>query len=143
VGIYALGVVFASVAMRSELFSRVVPFLSGASLIAIGAIQFTRWKMTQLFRCRSAFGCAISRLEQEPSFRLGCKQGVACCACSAPPMAIQFALGIMNPLVMVIVALAIAAEKLLPRPGIVARLVGLSAIIAGITSVCLVLLWPS
>jgi len=58
-------------------------------------------------------------------------------------MAIQFALGIMNPLVMVIVALAIAAEKLLPRPGIVARLVGLSAIIAGIASVCLVLLRPS
>ena len=31
--------------MRSELFSRAVPLLSGASLIAAGAIQFTRWKM--------------------------------------------------------------------------------------------------
>src|SRR5580765_6952507 len=40
VGIYVLGVAFAAVAMRSELFSRAVPFLSGASLIAVGAIQF-------------------------------------------------------------------------------------------------------
>jgi hypothetical protein len=34
--------------MRSELFSRAVPLLSGASLIAAGAIQFTRWKMMHL-----------------------------------------------------------------------------------------------
>lgn len=59
VGIYALGVAFATVAMRSELFSRAVPLLSGASLIAAGAIQFTRRKMMHLLRCRSPFGCSI------------------------------------------------------------------------------------
>jgi hypothetical protein len=45
-------------------------------------------------------------------------------------MTIQLALGIMNPLVMIVVAIVIAAEKLLPRPAIIARLVGISAIIA-------------
>ena len=133
VGIYALGVAFAAVAMRSELFSRAVPLLSGASLIAAGAIQFTRWKMTHLLRCRSPLGCAISCPQHETSFRLGCKQGAACCVCCAAPMAIQLILGIMNPLVMIVVAVVIAAEKLLPRPAIVARLVGISAIIAGVS----------
>jgi predicted metal-binding membrane protein len=143
VGIYALGVAFAAVGMRSELFSRAVPSLSGALLIAGGAIQFTRWKMTHLLRCRSPFGCAISCPQHEASFRLGCKQGVACCVCCTAPMTIQLALGIMNPLVMIVVAIVIAAEKILPRPAIVARLVGISAIIAGVVSFCVVFLRPS
>jgi predicted metal-binding membrane protein len=134
VGVYALGVAFAAVAMRSELFSRAVPLLLGASLIAAGAIQFTRWKMTHLLRCRSPLGCGSSCPQQETSFRLGCKQGTACCVCCAAPMMIQLVLGMMNPLVMVGVAIIIAAEKLLPRPEIVARLVGISAIIAAVAS---------
>jgi predicted metal-binding membrane protein len=132
VGIYVLGVALATAAMRSELFSRAVPLLSGASLIAAGAIQFTRWKMTHLLRCRSPFGCAISCPLDEPSFRLGCKQGAACCVCCAAPMTIQLALGIMNPIVMIAVAIFIAAEKLLPRPEITTRLVGIAAILAGV-----------
>ena len=134
VGIYALGVAFATVAMRSELFSHAVPLLSGASLIATGAIQFTRWKMTHLLRCRSPFGCAISCPQHETSFRLGCKQGAACCVCCTAPMTIQLALGILNPLVMIVVAIFIAAEKLLPRPKVAARLVGFVAIFAGVTT---------
>ena len=49
-------------------------------------------------------------------------------------MTIQLVLGMMNPLVMIVVAMVIAAEKLLPRPAIVARLAGLSAILAGVAS---------
>ena len=41
-------------------------------------------------------------------------------------------LGMMNPLVIVGIAIVIAAEKLLPRPEIVARLIGFTAIVAGI-----------
>jgi hypothetical protein len=47
-------------------------------------------------------------------------------------MAAQLILGIMNPLVMALVAIAIAAEKFLPRPGIIARAGGVAAIITGI-----------
>src|SRR5207247_1082455 len=49
-GLYALGVGFAAAAMRWETFSRVVPVLSGATLIVAGAFQFTKWKMTGLLR---------------------------------------------------------------------------------------------
>jgi len=132
VGIYVLGVAFMAIAMQSELFSRIIPIFSGASLIAAGAIQFTRWKMTHLLRCRSPFGCAIVCPQLETSFRLGCKQGAACCVCCAAPMTIQLTLGIMNPLVMTVVAIVIAAEKLLPRPEITARAVGIAAILAGV-----------
>jgi predicted metal-binding membrane protein len=132
--IYALGVELASVAMRSESFSRVVPLLLGTWLIAAGMLQFTSWKMTHLLRCRSPFGCGISFRQHEKSFRLGCKQGAESCVCCAPPMTIQLALGIMNPLMMIIVAIFIAAEKLLPRPEITTRLVGIAAIFAGVTT---------
>jgi len=131
VGIYVLGVTFAMFTMRSELLSRAVPLLSGASLIAAGLIQFTRWKMTHLLHCRSSFGCAISYPQHETGFRLGCQQALACCACCAGLMTIELVLGIMNPLVMIVVAIVIAAEKLLPRPEITARLVGIAAIFAG------------
>jgi predicted metal-binding membrane protein len=133
--IYALGIAFATTAMHWELFSRAVPVFSAASLFAAGAFQFTRWKMTGLLRCRSAFGCAASCPERERSFLLGCKQGVACGVCCTGPMMIQLALGVMNPLVMAGIAIVIAAEKLLPRPEIVARLIGGAAMVAGIGSV--------
>ncbi len=143
IGIYAIGMAFAAVAMRSDLFSRSIPLLSGLLLIISGAIQFTPWKMTHLLQCRSLFGCAVSYPQEERSFWLGCKQGAACCACSASPMAVLIVLGIMNPIVMIVIAIVIAAEKLLPWPDIVARLVGISAMIAGIVILSTVFLQPS
>src|SRR4030095_8023228 len=134
VGIYALGVAFAAAAMRWEILSRAVPVLSDAALLAAGAFQFTRWKMTGLLRCRSPFGCASVCPERETNFRLGCKQGAACCVCCAGPTMILVVLGMMNPLVIVGVSLVIAAEKILPRPEITARLVGIAAIVAGFTT---------
>ena len=54
-------------------------------------------------------------------------------------MLILLALGMMNPLVIIVVAMVIAAEKLLPRPAIVARLVGIFAVAAGITIIARIL----
>jgi predicted metal-binding membrane protein len=133
-GIYVLGVLFGAAAMCWESFSHVVPALSGVALLTAGAIQFTRWKMTGLLRCRSRFGCASSCPEREADFRLGCQQGATCCRCCAAPMTILIVLGMMNPFTIICVALVIAAEKLLPRPAVAARLVGISAIIAGVAS---------
>ena len=131
-GVYALGIAFAATVTRWESFSRAIPVLSGVALIAAGAFQFTRWKMTGLLRCRSPLGCDTSCPVRETSFLLGCKQGAACCVCCTAPMMIMIVLGMMNPLVIIVVAIVIAAEKLLPRAEIVARLVGLATIITGI-----------
>src|SRR6185503_1660681 len=119
VGVYALGIAFAAAVTHWESFSRAIPMLSGVALIAAGALQFTRWKMTGLLRCRSPLGCDCPA--RDTSFGLGCKQGAVCCVCCTPPMIIMLVLGMMNPFVMVAVAIVIAAEKLLPRPQTVAR----------------------
>src|SRR5881409_997743 len=72
--IYALGMAFAATAMRWGFFSRAVPVLSAASLLAAGSFQFTRWKMTGLLRCRSPLGCAANCIGRKTSFLLGCQQ---------------------------------------------------------------------
>ncbi len=41
----------------------------------------------------------------------------------------------MNPFIMIMVAVAIAIEKLLPHPGITVRLIGGAAIVTGMISV--------
>jgi predicted metal-binding membrane protein len=133
--IYVPGVTFMDFAMRSESFSRAVPWLSAASLFAAGAIQFTPWKLTHLLRCRSSSGCAISCSHHERSLWLGCKQGAACFVCCAAPMMVLLVIGIMNPLAMTVIAIIIAAEKLLPRPEITARIVGFAAMLAGFAMV--------
>jgi len=130
-GIYVAGMLYGIYTMQSLLLSRIIPLLSGISLIAVGTIQFTSWKMIHLLRCRSPLGCAVSYAQNETSFRIGCKQGVACCSCCATLMAIQLVLGIMNPVVMIVVAISIAAEKLLPRPEIITRSIGIAAILGG------------
>src|SRR5207247_7837517 len=65
VGIYALGVAFAAAAMRWESFSRIVPALSVAAIIAAGAFQFTHWKKSSLLGCRSPFGCVTACPDRE------------------------------------------------------------------------------
>ncbi len=49
-------------------------------------------------------------------------------------MLVLIVLGMMNPLVIIGIAIVIAAEKLLPRAEIVARLFGILAITAGVAS---------
>ena len=135
IGIYPIGVELAEIEMRSELVSRAVPLFSAATLISVGVIQFTRWKMKHLLGCRSQLGCVMSCSKDETSFWVGCKQGATCCLCCAPQMTILLVLGIMNPVVMIIVTVFITAEKFLPRPEITTRVIGIATIFAGIATI--------
>ncbi len=142
IALYFSGMMFAAATMQSDSLSRAVPWLLGVSLITAGTIQLTRWKMRQLSVCRSPFGCTVSCRQQETDFRLGCRQGVACCLCCVAPMTILLALGMMNPLVIIAVAIIIAAERILSRPTIVVRLVGILTIITGVCYLCVVVARP-
>ena len=132
IGVFILGAAFNNATMHSIFLSRATPLFSGALLMAAGEFQFTRWKLKHLSRCRSPFGCATLCPQDEASFRLGCQQGLACCACCSSLMTTQLVLGIMNLPVMIAVAIVITAEKLLPRPQVIARVAGITAIMAGI-----------
>ena len=129
---YALGVELATATMQWENLSRAVPMLSAVVLIAAGAFQFTRWKVNSLLRCRSSFGCACVCPERQRDFQLGCRQGAACCLCCAGPMTVLIVLGLMNPAVMIAIAVVIAAEKLMPKPELIARISGAAAVITGL-----------
>lgn len=129
---YVAGAMFANETMHSETFSNLVPLLFGLTFILTGVYQFSRLKFINLLHCRSPLGCTISVLKGETGFKLGCRQGIACCTCCFGLMIIQLILGIMNPFVMMVTAIAIAIEKLLPHPIVTTRLFGLASVVIGV-----------
>jgi predicted metal-binding membrane protein len=84
------------------------PYAAGAAVIAAGFYELTPLKRLSLRRCRSAprSGNAI---------RGGLTHGLDCIGCSGALMAVLFALGAMSLFWMTVVAVAIFAEKVLPR----------------------------
>jgi predicted metal-binding membrane protein len=87
------------------------PWVAGAGLIVAGIYQLTPLKRACLRRCRMPIGAIIRRRH---SIRVGVELGGACVGCCFGLMLALFALGVMSVVWMVVVALAIAAEKLLP-----------------------------
>jgi predicted metal-binding membrane protein len=132
--VYAVGVPFALAAMRWERLSRIVPILSGAALVLAGLFQFTKWKMEGLGRCRNSLCGADGEncRTLNVGWRYGLQQGASCCICCVAPMVALLVLGSMNLLVMALIAVVIAMEKLMPNPKLFVRLFGVIAVVAGI-----------
>ena len=130
--VYALGVAYALATMRLDWLSRMTPALSGIMLIIAGLVQFTRWKMSALRRCRAPdCGTLQEAGTLSHGWRYGFKQGMFCCICCAAPMLALLVLGAMNLAVMTMIAVVITIEKLLPYPERTARVFGLAALLAG------------
>jgi len=134
--VYLAGVMFALAAMRLEWLSRMVPALSGAALMAAGAIQFTAWKMSGLRRCRTS-GCADlpGGDALKAGWCHGLKQGSMCFICCLAPMLALLALGAMNLTVMMLIAATITTEKLVPKPELFVRIFGIAALITGAVAI--------
>ena len=84
------------------------PWLTGGVIVAVGLYELTPLKRHGLRRCRSAG-------HPESALRSGLAHGVDCVTCSGGLMAVLFALGVMSLFWMALVAVAIFAEKVLPR----------------------------
>jgi predicted metal-binding membrane protein len=130
---YIASVSFAYATMHWGALSHLVPVLTGAVLVLSGAIQFSRWKMTALKRCRDPLTCAIGQISsgRESAWRYGLKQGASCAICCAGPMLALLVLGAMNLSVMALIAVVITLEKLAPNPELMARISGALAILVG------------
>jgi predicted metal-binding membrane protein len=130
---YVVCVSWACATMRWSALSRLVPVLIGAMLIISGMMQFCRWKMTALKRCRDPLSCASLQAAdgRNNAWWHGLRQGASCAICCSGPMLALLALGAMNPAAMVIVAVVIATEKLAPKPELISRISGALAILAG------------
>ena len=129
---YGIGVEWALATMRSASLSRLVPALTGTTLLLAGAFQFTRWKMSALNRCRDSHACRLTKGGSQASLSQGFREGVSCAICCSSPMLVLLVLGAMKAIVMLVVTVFIALEKLLANPKPVVRLAGIVAIVAGI-----------
>jgi len=131
--VYPLGVGLALAAMRLEWVSRTVPAVSGVALIAAGAMQFTRWKLSGLRQCRNPSGCATPQNSDalRMGWRYGLRQGLSCFVCCAAPMLALLVLGAMNLTVMVLITAVIALEKLISKPEPVVRILGVALAVIG------------
>jgi predicted metal-binding membrane protein len=103
-------------------------------LIAAGAYQFTPLKSGCLRRCRNPADFLVTHWHPGPvgALRIGMEHGAYCIGCCWTLMAVLVLVGAMALGWVAVIALAVAAEKLLPQGQALARVVGIALITAGI-----------
>jgi predicted metal-binding membrane protein len=137
----------ASAAFRSN--TRVAawaPYGVALVLLAAGLYQFTPLKRVCLRACQSPLGFLMSHWRPGPAgaFRMGVEHGWYCTGCCWGLMAVLVAAGAMGLAWVLLIALVVAAEKLLPRGEWAARITGvvllaLGALVAAQPQIALVL----
>jgi predicted metal-binding membrane protein len=131
---FVVGFGVSSWAMHSERISDLVPPAAGLALLLAGAYQMSPLKQACLKHCREP----VLYLSQEwrpgigGAFRLGLHHGAFCAACCWALMVIQMILGVMNLVVMIVIAAIIGTEKLWMRGPALARAVGVCTIATGV-----------
>lgn len=131
--IFPLGVLLTGVEMQSAAIARAVPMVVGTTVIAAGALQFSRWKVRQLACCRRGPepGRALA-LNLGSAWRYGVRLGSRCSLCCAGLTAILVVLGAMDLRVMTAVAAAVTVERLSPGGALPARIIGVGVIAIGL-----------
>ena len=130
--IYPLGIAVAACEMRWPAVARLVPLATGFAIAAAGIVQLTRWKTRALERCRDPACCAIGRRPgPRQAWRDGRSLGLHCTTCCAAPIAVLLVTGVMDLVAMVVIAVAITAERLAPWPRVVSRAFGVCALAVG------------
>lgn len=121
-------------AMYSERISRIVPYAAGLALVLAGTYQLTPLKQVCLKHCREPVLYLSHEWGAGPegALRLGLKHGALCAGCCWALMLIQMILGVMNLLVMIVIAATIGAEKLWKRGPLLSRAVGVCTIVVGV-----------
>ncbi|HEX6049162.1 MAG TPA: DUF2182 domain-containing protein [Gemmatimonadaceae bacterium] len=131
--VFPFGVALADVTMREPEVSRTVPIVIGATVLAAGALQHTRWKARQLAVCRGAPGPHLTtRLGTAGAWSHGLHLGLACVQSCAGLMAVALSLGIMDLRVMAAVTATITVERLTPAGLRVARTTGVIGVGTGV-----------
>jgi predicted metal-binding membrane protein len=126
--VFAGGALLLEAALRWPRLAGLMPFVAGLVVIAAGLFQMSHWKLALLRHCRrvSSHGGAAAAIGQ------GLRLGLACCASCAGLTALLLIGGAMDLRAMVVVALAITAERLASAGERVARAVGAIMLGAGV-----------
>lgn len=132
VAVFPLGAVLATTMPVLPVLARAMPAAGGVIVLIAGISQFTAWKARQLACCRRGHvGCDRLPADAGTAWRHGLRLGLHCVRCCAGPTAVLLVTGVMDPIAMLVVALAIAAERLAPDGESMARITGALAVGAG------------
>lgn len=93
-----------------------VPVISGCLLIIAGLFQFSHLKYACLKHCQSPMGFFMLHWKDGPrgAFLMGLRSGLYCVGCCWALMVLMFVAGAMNIIWMVLLAIYILAEKMIP-----------------------------
>jgi predicted metal-binding membrane protein len=131
--VFILGVVLAAIEMQKPTLARAVPFAVGVVVLIAGAVQLTSWKAHHLACCRESPGRGRTLPANAcTAWRQGVRFGFHCGLSCANLTAILLVIGVMNLRAMVVVTVAITAERLAPAGERVAWAVGVVVIAAGL-----------
>jgi predicted metal-binding membrane protein len=107
--------------------------LAGATLIATGLYQFTRFKLQALMKCRHPLGFIMTRWRNGSlgAATMGLDYGLFCTKCCWVLMAGLLTIGSMSISLMGVFALIIFAEKVGPYGAAVTKIIGVAFLAAG------------
>ena len=99
--------------------------LSGVILLLAGVYQWTPFKDACLKQCRTPLNFLMTcwRDGTWGAVRMGVLHGFYCVGCCWALMAVMFAVGVMNVLWMIVIAIFVLAEKISPMSAFVFRMV--------------------
>jgi predicted metal-binding membrane protein len=112
-----------------------LPGAAAVTLLLAGIAQLTTWKARQLALCRGepSDDCHLGATGSS-AFRHGLELGLGCSRSCGPLMLALLVTGMMEPLAMAAVTLAVTAERLAPAPLRVVRAVGLAMLVGGVVT---------
>jgi predicted metal-binding membrane protein len=102
------------------------PWLGGGLLIMAGVYQWLPTKGACLSHCQSPFGFFSTSWREGSSgaLRMGIHHGSYCVGCCWALMALLFVAGVMNLLWVLVIAVFVLIEKLVPKGRLVGRIAG-------------------
>ena len=132
VAAYGFGLALTSAAMRWLIVAQEIPVASGFALLFAGLVQLTKWKASQIGRCRELPNYTRSALPDcRGAWSYGFQLGIDCCLCCCGYMLALLVLGVMNWVAMAVLAVGITTERLVARPQRIARIAGVMMAAAG------------
>ena len=110
--------------------------LGGCLFVAAGAYEWTRLKEVCLTQCQKPFEFLMShggfRPDARGSLMLGLRHGAYCVGCCGLLVALLFVGGLMNLLWVILLALFIFLQKIIPSGDFFARLAAIGLVAEGV-----------
>lgn len=132
VAVFPIGVALTAAEMRVPALARVVPIGAGVVVVLGGVVQLSAWKARHLrWEHAEGKGAHPPSADAPTAWSHGLRLGLHCVYCCAGLTASFLALGVMDLRAMLVVTVAITAERFAPAGARVARAFGFVAVAAG------------